>query len=318
MTANGTWRIGVSMGTIITFLAMCAPASSGEPKTYPLWPDGAPGALGKETGDEFHAGDIPTITVFLADSAKATGASVVICPGGGYSFLATEHEGTEVATWLNSLGVAGVMLKYRLAPKYHHPSMLDDAQRAIRTVRAKSGEWKLDPKRVGILGFSAGGHLASTAATHFDKGKADAPDPVDRESCRPDRAILVYAVIALGTPHGHGGSKKNLLGDNPSQELLMSLSNETQVTKETPPTFLAHTNEDTAVPPENALLFALAMRKAGVPVELHLFEKGVHGLGLGSGWKNRIPANPAFEAWPKLCETWLKGQGFLDLPAPSR
>ena len=296
------------------FLLIGGLALADEPKTYPLWPDGAPGAKGKETGDEFHAGDVPTITVYLPDPDKATGASFVICPGGGYGFLATEHEGSEVAKWLNSLGVAGVVLKYRLAPAYKHPTMIEDAQRAIRTVRAKSKEWKLDPKRVGILGFSAGGHLASTAATHFDSGKADATDPIDRESCRPDRAVLVYAVIALGDRvRRHGGSREALLGKNPDKGLLMSLSNETQVTKETPPTFLAHTNEDTAVPPENALLFALAMRKAGVPVELHLFEKGQHGLGLGSGWKgHNIPPNESFMAWPYLCESWLKGQGFLD------
>ena len=287
-------------------------AAAAEPKTYPLWPEGAPGVEGKETGDAYHAGDVPTITVALPDPAKATGAAVVICPGGGYGFLATEHEGTEVADWLNAQGVAGIMLKYRLAPKYHHPAMLHDAQRALRTVRARAKEWGLDPKRVGILGFSAGGHLASTAATHFDKGHPDASDRIDRESCRPDLAILVYPVIALATPHGHSGSLKNLLGDKPSKEDVESLSNEMQVTKETPPTFLAHTNEDLGVPAENSLLFALALRKAGVPVELHLFEKGTHGLGLGTGWaSHKIPPDEAFQAWPRLCATWLKGRGFL-------
>jgi acetyl esterase/lipase len=312
MTQPISPRTHFSLASLILAVAGVG-ANAAEPKTYPLWPDGAPGAQGKETGDAFHSGDIPTITVHLADPSKATGASVVICPGGGYGFLATEHEGTEVAEWLNSIGVAGIVLKYRLAPKYHHPIILGDAQRAIRTVRARAGEWKLDPKRVGILGFSAGGHLASTVATHFDNGKPEAADPIDRQSCRPDRAILVYAVIAMGTPFGHEGSKKNLLGDNPSQDLVMSMSNETQVAKNTPPAFLAHTNEDTAVPPENSLLFALAMRKAGVPFELHVFEKGQHGLGLGSGWKtHNIAADEGFTAWPKLCETWLKRQGFLD------
>jgi acetyl esterase/lipase len=289
-----------------------AAAADEELKTYPLWPDGAPGALGKDAGNENNPGDIPTITVFRPDPEKATGAAVVICPGGGYGFLATEHEGSEVAHWLNSLGVTGVMLKYRLGPRYRHPVMIEDAQRAIRTVRARAKEWGLDPGRVGILGFSAGGHLASTAATHFDAGKPDAPDPIDRESCRPDRAVLVYPVIALSTPYGHTGSLKNLLGDDPPRDLVESLSNELQVTKDTPPTFLAHTNEDTGVPPENSLLFAMAMRKAKVPVELHLFEKGQHGLGLGTGWaKRNIAPNESFQAWPKLCATWLKGQGFL-------
>jgi acetyl esterase/lipase len=301
--------------TLLTLVlgAPAAPAADSDgPTTYPLWPDMAPGALGSESGDEFHAGDIPTITVYRPDPSRATGASVVICPGGGYGFLATEHEGKDVAAWLNSLGVTGVVLKYRLAPKYHHPSMLRDAQRALRTVRARSKDWGLDPKRVAILGFSAGGHLASTAATHFDPGNPDADDPVERQSCRPDLAILIYPVIALAAPYAHAGSRKNLLGDDPPRGLVESLSNEGQVTKETPPTFLAHTNEDKGVPAENSLMFALAMRKAGVPVELHLFEKGVHGLGLGTGWSSRkIPPDEAFQAWPRLCATWLKARGFL-------
>ena len=285
---------------------MPAPSFAADPEEIPLWPGGAPGAIGNEPAD------IPTLTIFRPDPAKATGASVVICPGGGYGFLAVEHEGKDVALWLNSLGVTGVMLKYRLAPKYHHPAMLNDVNRAIRTVRARSSEWGLDPKRVAVLGFSAGGHLASTAGTHYDAGKPDATDPIERVSSRPDRMILVYPVIALATPFGHGGSTKNLFGDNPSKGLVESFSNETQVTADTPPAFLAHTNADAGVPAENSLLFALALRKAKVPVELHLFEKGVHGLGLGAGWQGHIAAEPTFQAWPGLCATWLKGQGFLD------
>lgn len=290
-------------------LSIAGTALADEPTKLPLWPEGAPGALGKAEAD------VPTITVYPAPAGKATGASVVICPGGGYGMLAKDHEGKQVAAWLNSIGVAGIVLEYRLGPRYHHPVMLNDAQRAIRMVRHKAAEWKLDPKRVAILGFSAGGHLASTAATHFDLGKPDAADPVDRQSCRPDRAILVYAVIAMGTPYGHGGSKKNLLGENPSDELVMSLSNETQVTKDTPPTFLAQTDADGAVPAENSLLYVLAMRKAKVPVEFHLFERGQHGLGLGSGSvEHKIKGDPAFGSWPGLCATWLGVQGFLDMP----
>jgi acetyl esterase/lipase len=191
--------------------------------------------------------------------------------------------------------------------------MLDDAGRAIRMVRANAAKWSVDPGKVAIMGFSAGGHLASTAGTHFSAGKADADDPIERESSRPDRLILVYPVIALATPFRHAGSLKNLLGDHPSQELVESLSNERQVTKETPPTFLAHTNADSGVPAENSLLFAMALRKAGVPVELHLFERGKHGLGLGKGEpKFGVPPEPSFQVWPSLCATWLKGQGFLD------
>lgn len=265
--------------------------------TVVLWPEGAPGALGKESRD------IPTLTVYLPPPETATGAAVVICPGGGYQGLA-DHEGRPIAEWLNSLGVAGFVLKYRLAPKYHHPAMLQDAARAIRTVRARADEWHVDPKRVAILGFSAGGHLASTAGTHFDAGKADADDPIERQSSRPDRMILVYPVISFTTEYAHAGSRRNLLGDHPPQDLVQSLSNETQVTRDTPPAFLVHTNADTGVPPENSLLFALAMRKAGVPLELHVFEKGRHGLGMGGG-------DAAFAAWPGLCATWLKQQGFL-------
>jgi acetyl esterase/lipase len=287
-------------------------AFAADPPAQPLWPEGAPGALGKEKGDDNHSGDIPTITVWLPPKDKATGAAIVICPGGGYGFLATEHEGKQVAEWLNSIGVAGIMLKYRLAPTYKHPAPLSDAQRAIRTVRAKAKDWGIDPHRVGILGFSAGGHLASTAATHFDDGKADASDPIDRESCRPDVAVLVYPVISFTEGFSHRGSADNLLGKNASKELLTSLSNETQVTEKTPPTFLAHTAADTGVPLENSLVFVTALRKAKVPFEFHLFEKGQHGLGLGSGWAgHNIPAEPAFEAWPKLCETWLKSRDFL-------
>lgn len=226
--------------------------------------------------------------------------------------LAVDHEGRQVAEWLNSLGVAAFVLKYRLGPRYHHPAMLHDAARAIRLVRSRAAEWGLDPRRIAIMGFSAGGHLASTAGTHFDAGKPEAPDPIDRVSSRPDRMILVYPVIALDPPYGHGGSKKNLLGDNPPADLVRSLSNETQVTAETPPTFLAHTNADTGVPAENSLLFVMALRRARVPVEFHLFEKGQHGLGLGSGAKQfGIAPDPVFQEWPRLCAHWLRAQGFL-------
>lgn len=303
----------VILGLMVCLLAPRFAQSADEPPTYPLWPDGAPGARGSETGDHNVAGDVPTITVCLAPKEKATGAAIVICPGGGYGGLAIDHEGYEVAEWLNSIGIAGVILKYRLGPKYHHPVELGDAQRAIRTVRARAKEWGLDPHRVGVLGFSAGGHLASTVATHFDGGDPGAEDVIERESSRPDRAILVYPVITFEKEFTHKGSRRNLLGENPSEELIHNLSNETQVTKDTPPTFLAHTNEDRGVPAENSIFFVLAMRKAGVPVEFHLFEKGPHGLGLGSGSKrHRIAPDPAFSAWPGLCATWLKNQGFCE------
>jgi acetyl esterase/lipase len=275
-------------------LAQAQPSNS-----FPLWPDGAPGALGKEDKD------IPTLTAYLPEAASATGADMVICPGGGYGGLAN-HEGEHYARFLNELGVAGFVLKYRLGSGgYRHPIMLQDAARALRTVRARAGEWKLDPKRVGIMGSSAGGHLASTLLTHFDAGKADAEDAVERQSSRPDLGILCYGVISMG-PFTHQGSKNNLLGKDPSPELVRDLSNELQVTKETPPCFIWHTYEDKAVPVENSLQFAEALRKAGVPFDLHVYQKGAHGLGLGSN--NYDP--PKWHPWTKDCAIWLKVQGF--------
>jgi len=239
----------------------------------PLWPDGAPGALGKQDKD------IPTLTPYLPDPTVAMGAAIVICPGGGYGGLAA-HEGDDYALWLNQHGIAGFVLKYRLGPAgYRHPIMLGDAARAVRLVRAQAANWKVDPKRVGIMGSSAGGHLASTLLTHFDAGKPDASDPVERESSRPDLGILCYAVITLGR-YTHEGSKENLLGKNPPAELVQLLSNELQVTPQTPPCFVWHTWEDTAVPVENSLQFAGALRAAKVPFDLHIYQQGQHGIGL--------------------------------------
>jgi acetyl esterase/lipase len=260
-----------------------------------LWPDAAPGAIGGE------AVDVPTITPYLPPHDKATGAAVVVCPGGGYQMLA-DHEGRPVAEWLNSIGVAAFVLKYRIAPRYHHPSPMLDAQRALRTVRARAAEWGIDPRRIGILGFSAGGHLASTAATHFDPGKADAADPIERASSRPDLVILIYPVITM-REQTHAGSKKNLIGDHPDPQLVALMSNDEQVTKETPPAFLIHTVNDAAVPVENSLLFAAALRKAGVPYEMHLYERGPHGFGLGAN-------DPILSSWPQRCADWLRLHGF--------
>jgi len=267
-----------------------------------LWPDGAPGALGKATKD------IPSITPFFPDADKATGAAMVICPGGGYGGLA-DHEGKAYALWLRDQGIAGFVLRYRLGSAgYRHPVMLQDVSRALRLVRSKAGEWKLDPKRIGVIGSSAGGHLASTLLTHFDAGNPDASDPIDRQSSRPDVGILCYPVITMGE-FTHRGSRENLLGKTPSPELVAELSNELRVTKETPPTFIFHTAEDNAVPVENALLFASALRKAGVPFDLHIYEKGRHGIGLGFqpySEYDRAKLHP----WTRDCEFWLKQQGF--------
>jgi acetyl esterase/lipase len=263
-----------------------------------LWPDGAPGALGSEAVDK------PKITVYLAPADRATGAAVVICPGGGYRVVAADHEGKQVAEWLNSLGVSAFVLQYRLGERYRHPAPLQDAQRAIRMVRSRAKEWRVDPKRIGILGFSAGGHLASSAATHFDDGRKDASDPIEREGSRPDFAVLCYAVISLVDPPAHSGSRRHLLGDPPDPALVELLSNERQVTARTPPTFLWHTADDGAVPVENSLLFFQALRKAGVAGELHVFPHGKHGLGLA-------PGDPSVSQWPGLCAVWMEGLGLL-------
>lgn len=261
-----------------------------------LWPEGAPGAVGKEPAD------IPTLTAFPAPKEKATGAAIIVCPGGGYSHLA-DHEGRPVAEWLNTLGISAFVLKYRVGPRYHHPAPLLDAARAIRMVRARASEWQLDPNRIGILGFSAGGHLASTIGTHFDGGKADAADPIERVSSRPDLMILIYPVITM-REFAHAGSKRMLLGENPPEDLVKLLSNDEQVTKETAPAFLVHTADDPGVPVENSLRFAAALRKARVPVEIHVYEHGPHGFGLGT-------KDPILATWPQRCAEWLKTHGFM-------
>src|SRR5674476_10246 len=265
----------------------------------PLWPDGVPGALGT------NATDIPTLTAYLPEGTNATGAAMVICPGGGYGGLAP-HEGNDYALWLNQHGVTGFVLKYRLGSNgYRHPAMLNDAVRAVRWVRAHAADYKLDPKRVGIMGSSAGGHLASTLLTHFDSGDTNAADAVERQSSRPNLGILCYAVISMGELT-HQGSKENLLGKNPSPELVKLLSNELQVTTNTPPCFLWTTFEDKTVPMENTMLFAEAVRKNQVPFALHIYQKGGHGMGL----KGKPPfTNP--HPWANDCLFWLNEQGFL-------
>jgi len=277
-----------------------AAAQSSLPRTeVPLWAGDAPGAIGKE------AKDIPTLTPYFAPPAKATGASLVICPGGAYANLAP-HEGVHYALWLNEQGITGFVLKYRLASGgYRHPAMMQDVQRAMRTVRANAWKWNLDPNKIGVMGSSAGGHLAATALTHFDAGDPNAVDPVDRAGSRPNLGVLCYPVITMG-PDTHAGSKRNLLGDNPDASLVESLSNEKQVKSDTPPTFIFHTYEDATVKVENALEFAAALRRRGVPFALHIYPKGAHGMGLGSGqWD---PGNR--HAWTRECALWLKEQGF--------
>lgn len=272
-------------------------AASGETQTFPLWQNGAPGALGHEDAD------IPTLTYYPALGGVPT--AVIVAPGGGYRFLAMNHEGRQIANWLNAAGISAFVLKYRLGPRYHHPIELGNAQRAIRLVRAHAAEYGIKADRIGMMGFSAGGHLTSTAETHFDSGNPDAPDPIDRACSRPDFAVLGYAVISFTAPYSHRGSAESLLGESPDPELLQDLSNDLQVTAQTPPTFLLSTSEDTVVPSENSVDFYLALHKAHVPAELHIFQKGPHGVGLDL-------RDLALSEWPTLLINWLRGLGMLD------
>jgi acetyl esterase/lipase len=268
----------------------------------PLWPDGAPGALGTKTND------IPTLTPYLPDATNATGAALVICPGGGYQHL-SPREGNDYALWLNQHGITCFVLKYRLgADGYRHPAELQDAARAVRTIRARADEFKIGPKRIGIMGSSAGGHVASMLLTHFDAGDTNSADVIERQSSRPDIGILCYPVITMGE-FAHPGSKGYLLGRNPPPELVQETSSELHVDANTPPCFIWCTSEDRTVPPENTLMFAGALRKNHVPFDLHIYQKGGHGMGLGMGI--RTPPFVNLHPWTEDCLFWLKAQGWV-------
>ena len=269
---------------------------SKSPTSFPLWPDRPPGALGDQLQDR------PTLTSF-PPTAKPTGAGIIVFPGGAYGMLAP-HEGETYAHWLAAHGIHAWVLQYRLGPHgYRHPAMLHDAARAVRTVRHLARQQKLDPARIGVMGSSAGGHLVATIITKFDAGQSGAADPIERESSRPDLGILCYPVITMQEPHAHMGSRENLLGLNPGPELIDALSAELHVKPDTSPAFIWHTVADNAVPVENALIFASALRAAGVPFALSIYENGVHGLGLGT------PAQPA-PPWATDCLFWLRERKF--------
>lgn len=298
----------VFTGAVALVLFLTTPAfgqpESIVPDSVYLWPDGAPGALGETPADR------PTLALFFPPEEKATGTGVVICPGGGYTHLAMEKEGFKVAEWFNERGVAAFVLKYRLGPRYHYPAQLQDVQRALRYVRYHAEEWGLDPDRIGVMGFSAGGHLAAMAATLFDASDSlvTTPDAIDRVSARPDFAVLAYPVITLIGPYAHAGSRKMLLGEGFDPTLARRLSVERRVTSETPPTFLFSTNEDRGVPAENSVSFYRALRDHGVPAELHIYERGPHGVGLA-------PGNPVLSSWTDRLEDWLRVHGLL-APTP--
>ncbi|MBO9586319.1 MAG: alpha/beta hydrolase [Flavobacterium sp.] len=246
---------------------------------------------------------VPTLSIFIPKETKPNQTAVVICPGGGYSHLAFEKEGTKVAEWFNSLGIAAFVLKYRmpsdLTMKNKNIGPLQDAQEAIRYVRHNATKWSIDPDKIGILGFSAGGHLASTASTHYDDHVYESAYKV---SARPDFSLLIYPVISMENEITHKGSQTNLLGENPSKELIDLYSNEKKVTSKTPPTFLVHATDDTVVLPENSINYYLALKKNKVTAELHIYEKGGHGFGLG--------VNDTSKFWTRDCAEWLKANGY--------
>jgi acetyl esterase/lipase len=272
-------------------------------ETLPLWKDAAPGALG--TAEH----DVPAIAWWPAAGAAQPSAAMVICPGGGYGGLA-DHEGSGYARWLNSQGISAFVLRYRLGSNgYRHPVMLGDVSRAVRVVRHGAQRFGIDPKRVGVIGSSAGGHLALTLLTHGDDGDSAAADPVDRQPSRADLGILCYPVVSMTLGQSHGRSRKNLLGDDPPEELVKDLSGELMPVERIaamPPTFIWHTCEDKAVRLEPILELALRMRQAGRAYALHVYEAGPHGLGLGS--TNYDPER--FHPWVGECGRWLTAHGF--------
>jgi acetyl esterase/lipase len=292
------------LGSVIVLLVAATTASAqkstllADGQVIRLWTGSAPAALGSDDSD------IPALTAFLPRTMTASTPAVVICPGGGYRNLASNHEGRQIANYFDSLGVAAFVLRYRLGPRYHHPVELGDAQRAIRTLRAHATDWQLDSARIGIVGFSAGGHLAMSASTIFDAGDPRAPDAIDRVSSRPDFVVLGYPVISMVAPWTHKGSRQNLLGDAPDESLARKLSGELAVTRNTPQTFIFHTADDAVVPVENSVYYFLALRQAGVPVEMHVFENGPHGVGLAND-------NAALSPWSTLLATWLRSRGLI-------
>lgn len=289
----------VSLAAVCVVALSVASAAVAEPVKIRLWAEGAPAAKGDAGTDQ------PFVDVWQADPARATGAAFVICPGGGYGGLAADHEGKQIAEWCNNQGLTAFVLHYRLGSKgYHYPTQLLDVQRAMRFARANAAKYGIDPERIGVWGFSAGGHLASMAATLFDERPAGGTsDAIDGVSARPAVAVLAYPVIALNAASTHRGSRKNLLGPDGDDALADRLSTDTRVTPQTPPTFIFQTDEDPSVPAENAIAFYLACRRQKVPVELHVYERGRHGVGLASG-------DPVLATWSDRLRDWLAVHGF--------
>ena len=295
----------------ILFISILVLNANAQNTIMKVWPDGIPGSVKNETYSEKSTltGEIvsryekvtdPTITVFLPPYEKATGAAVLICPGGGYEVLAFDHEGFSIATWLNDNGIAGIILKYRLPSDLimtdKSVGPLQDAQEAIRIIRRNASEWKINPRKIGVIGFSAGGHLASTLSTHFTEKVYEMKDTTN---ARPDFSLLIYPVISFDASFTHAGSRKNLIGDNPSDNAVRHFSNELQITENTPPAFLVHSSDDKAVPVRNSIVYFEGLVSRNIPAEMHVFQKGGHGYGLSINKETQ-------SAWPDLCLSWLK------------
>ena len=297
---------------MLASLVAASPASAAN-AVIPLWPEGVPNAksnLGAEKNVEGRISNVsePTLTIFSPAIDRPNGTAVIICPGGGYGLLSNEREGVQYANWLSSLGITSFVLKYRMA-EFGHPAPLQDVLRAIRVVRSRAAEFKINPDRIGVMGSSAGGHLAASSGTLFDHAAGKTGSTLDGRKARPDFLILMYPVITMKDPAAHAGSRKNLLGDQPTAEQLRLLSVEEQVTAATPPTLLIHTQEDRSVPIENSILFYQALTRAGVPAEMYLFERGAHGMGMRDGLGTA-------SNWHKRAEEWLDARGLLDAKAP--
>ncbi len=274
-----------------------------------LWPEGTPDPVVSPKPEETFEGrrvryvSEPTLTIYLPPKEQNTGVSVVICPGGGYGMEAMDHEGYEVAEFLQSHGIAGIVLKYRL-PFGHSEIPLQDAQQAIRLVRFHAEEWSIDPKKVGIAGFSAGGHLASTLSTHFDSGNSNSNSAVGKLSCRPDFSILLYPVVTFKEEWGHMGSRENLIGKTNDWKIIEKFCNELQVTNQTPPAFIALADDDTGVKPRNSIEYYLALKREGIPAELHIFKEGGHGFGMHKTGK-------AHDQWPLMVVEWMRAMKYI-------
>lgn len=300
------------------FILMAVVILPAQPTTWPLWPEGIPCANNLESeikhdpeiGRRISKVHQPEMVAFLPSKATATGASVLICPGGGYTILAWDWEGVEIAKWFNSIGVAAFVLKYRLphweSEECRSQVALMDAQRAVRLIRSKAKDLGIDPAKVGVMGFSAGGHLASTLSTHFDTGDKNAINKVEQFSCRPDFSILMYPVITMDSSFAHMGSRNNLIGENPTDDQIEYFSNELQVTNETPPTILFHASDDKGVVPENSLAYYSALIKNEVSASLHIFESGGHGFGLATKFETAA-------RWPEICKEWMEERGLMEI-----